>query len=184
MDGLVAGCDGCCWWCFQEDTCVTKNDGKNVSVNELSIGDKILSNNHNNEKFHDEVIEFDVLEGKFAALKFTMEGGNLITVTKSHAMMVLKDGKLLQTIAKDVCVTDRMKLESEEVKEVVQIQEIALDKVIHVSTKSGLMYANGILTTGTCEKIEESFIDSNVVLLCSSSRQYPLQFNKNLQTVY
>merc|ERR1719270_174119 len=98
--------------------------------------------------------------------------------------MVLKNGKLLPTLAKNVHVNDMMKLESEQMKEIVQTQDIVLDKVIHVSTKSGLMYANSILTTGICEKIEESFIDSNVVLLFSSSRQYPLQFNKNLQTVY
>jgi len=173
---------GSYYHCFQEDTNVTRNDGKNLSVNELSIGDKILSKNPNDEKFHDEVAKFNVLKGKFAALKFIMEDGNFLTVTTSHIMMILKDEKLLATIAKDVCVNDMMKMANGEMKEVVEIQEIVLDKVIQVMTKSGLMYANGILTTGTCEEVTESVLDSNIVQLFSSSRQYALQFKERISS--
>ena len=140
--------------CFEENTQVTKEDGSNISIVQIFEGDKIMSIT-NDFKFYDEVTSCTVLEGKFAAKKFVFSNGKFITVTSTHLMLILNGNHLELTPANDIKLHDVMCFE-DGFSKITNIFEITLDKKVHVNTKSGLLYANGLLTTGICENLPKN----------------------------
>ena len=145
-----------CVTCFDEDTQVIKNDGKSVAVKDLTEGDRILSikdasNPH--EKFYDEVTNATLVHGSFAAHKLVFSNGKSITVTSPHLMMILKDSIMQMVAAKDVQVHDIMCFENSEFSAVTETVETLLPRKMNIATKTGLFFANDLLTTGMCENI-------------------------------
>ena len=140
--------------CFEESTQVTKQDGKTTTVNQLSEGDMVLTIK-NGRKSYDEVTNCTKVDGKFPAFKFVFSNGNSITVTSTHLMLVLIGNSFEMIPAKDIQLHDIMCFENG-LSKICKIDEIILDKKVHVNTKSGLFYANGVLTTGICENLPKN----------------------------
>ena len=145
--------------CFDEDTQVIKDDGKSVAVKDITEGDRILatkdaSNPH--DKFYDEVINATLVHGSFVAHKLVFSNGKSITVTSPHLMMILKDGIMQMVAAKDVQVHDIMCFDSGLFSAVTETLETLLPRKMNIATKSGLFFANDLLTTGMCENIPET----------------------------
>ena len=144
--------------CFEENTQVTKENGEITTVNKISNGDMILTSD-NGKNSYDEVTNCTKIYGKFPAFKFEFSNGNFIIVTATHLMLVFT-GKSFEMIrAKDICLNDVMFFENG-LSKISKIDEIILEKKVHVSTKSGIFYANGLLTTGICENLPKSLPDS------------------------
>ena len=61
--------------------------------------------------------------------------------------------------AKDIRIEDVMCFENG-LSKISKIDEVILSKKVHVSTKSGIFYANGLLTTGICENLPKNLPDS------------------------
>ena len=141
--------------CFDEKTLVTKKGGETVCINELSEGDMILSQKDNNI-YHDVVTRCNTIEGKFPAQKFDFENGKTITVTSKHLMLVFNGDELEMTPAREIQENDVMYFE-DGFSKVIEISDLILDRKIQLNTKSGLFYANNLLTTGMCENIPETF---------------------------
>ena len=62
--------------CFDQKIQVKKENGRMVPLNELCVGDKILSIN-DERKFFDEVIKCSIIEGYFQAFEFAFQMANL-----------------------------------------------------------------------------------------------------------
>jgi len=144
--------------CFEENTKVTKENGEITKVKKLSEGDMILTS-ENGKTTYDEVTNSTKIYGKFPAFKFEFSNGNSIIVTSTHLMLVFI-GKTFQMIkAKDIKINDVMCFENG-LSKISKIDEVILSKKVHVSTKSGIFYANGLLTTGICENLPKNLPES------------------------
>ena len=62
--------------CFDQKIQVKKENGKTVPLNQLCVGDKILSTN-DERKFYNEVIKCSIIEGYFQAFEFAFQMANL-----------------------------------------------------------------------------------------------------------
>jgi hypothetical protein len=149
--------------CFDENTKVQITNGTTISANQLCKGDKILSK-ENDEKFYDDVVNCEILEGDFPAHKFKFSNGKSITVTSNHLMIIFTENHFEMVPAKEIQINDVMCFKYG-ISTILEITESTLDKKVHVNTKSGLFYANELLTTGLCENLPKNLPDSakNVV---------------------
>jgi len=138
--------------CYDEETEVEKEGGETVSVKDLLEGDKILSQ-RDGKKFYDKVTNVTTIEGKVTAHKLEFSNGKSITVTSPHLMMIWKENEMQSIAAMNVQVHDVMQMENGQYSKVTRITNTVLDRKVNVNTQEGLMYANGIFTTGMCENI-------------------------------
>jgi len=88
---------------------------------------------------------------QLAANTFT----NMIIFTENHFEMVS---------AKEIQINDVMCFKYG-ISTILEISDLILNKKVHVNTKSGLFYANELLTTGLCENLPKNLPDlaKNVV---------------------
>lgn len=153
-DVSISNCIKRALFCFDENTKVQITSGETIPVSQLSKGRKILSK-ENDEKFYDEVTDCTKVEGKFQAVKLIFSNGKSITVTSNHLMIVFNENELEMVPAKDVQLRDKMRFKYG-FSTVTTLSEVILDKKYHVNTKSGLFFANELLTTGLCENLPEN----------------------------
>ena len=166
---------------------MTCEDGTKIHVKDLKKGEMIQSIK-DGKKFYDKVIEVSIFEGKFQAHKFVFSNGKTITVTSPHLMMIWKGSEMVMTAARDVKMHDLMCFENDKFAKVTEILDITLDRKVNVNTLGGMMYANGVLTTGMCEKpamdlpapakdVLENYIKTHQVYACGVNN-YLLKINK------
>ena len=111
--------------CFEENTKVSRDDGKIIYVKDLKEGEMIQSIK-DGKKFYDKVIEVSIFEGKFQAHKFVFSNGKTITVTSPHLMMIWKGTEMVMTAARDVKMHDLMCFENNAFAKVTEILDIKL----------------------------------------------------------
>ena len=150
--------------CFDPKTKVMKHNGQYVLVEDLIVGDRImtLKKLENSTilslKAFTTVTTAEIIKGSFNAHKFIFENGKTITVTSSHLMIILKDGiinNLAQVMAMDARFNDVMLFEEGKISKVVKIEDVKLLNKVNIETDAGNLYANDIFVTSMCENLEE-----------------------------
>jgi len=149
-------------FCFDPSTSVELANGKMIAVEDLKLGDEIVScksaeigncGNH----YLDTVTDVTIIEkdGPFSAHTFVFENERQINVTSPHIMYTyeMKAGELIPvtTAAKDVRVNDVMMLQGGSFSRVTKVIDIQLNRKVSINTAGGSFFANGVLTTGMCE---------------------------------
>ena len=150
------------YMCFDPSTSVELANGKMIAVEDLQLGDEIVScrsaetgNCANN--YLDTVTDVTIIEkdGPFSAHTFVFENERQINVTSPHIMYTyeMKAGELIPvtTAAKDVRENDVMMLQGGSFSRVTKVIDIQLNRKVSVNTAGGSFFANGVLTTGMCE---------------------------------
>merc|ERR1711971_446562 len=153
----VAGPLGAFFFCFQEDVEVVKEDGTVVKVGELKVGDKILSKldlggQSTANTFAMVTNATKVVGGEFPAHKITFKNGKHITVTSPHLMITKSDKEMKMVAAKDLRLLDEMAFDDGSYSEIEKIEDVVLAVKVNIETSTGLLFANGLLTSGMCEK--------------------------------
>merc|ERR1711971_920105 len=160
----VAGPLGAFFFCFQEDVEVVKEDGTVVKVGELKVGDKILSKldlggQSTANTFAMVTNATKVVGGEFPAHKITFKNGKHITVTSPHLMITKADKEMKMVAAKDLKLLDEMAFDDGSNSEIEKIEDVVLPVKVNIETSTGLLFANGLLTSGMCEKTPD--LDNN-----------------------
>jgi len=152
----------CIIFCFDPSTSVELANGKMIAVEDLKLGDEIVScrseelgncANH----YLDTVTDVAIIEkhGPFPAHTFVFENGRQMNVTSPHIMYTyeMKAGELIPvtTAAKDVRENDVMMLQGGAFSRVTKVIDIQLNRKVSINTAGGSFFANGVLTTGMCE---------------------------------
>jgi len=161
------------WWCFDPLTNVELENGAKVAVEELRLGDKVLSCQSPDQgdcgsRYLDTVTDVMVIEkgGPFSARTFVLENNRQINVTTPHVMYTYQRiaGKMapVTTAAKDVKVNDLMMQQDGSLVKVTQVLDIELSRKVSVNTEGGSFFANGVLTTGMCEIQAENSLKTYV----------------------
>jgi len=157
--------------CFDPSTTVEMANGKNIAMEDLQVGDEIVScksvdNGNCGSHFVDYVTDVRIIEenGPFSAHTFVFENNKQINVTSPHIMYIYKEinGKMIPvtTAAKDVKVEDVMKFQDGSFYKIVQAIDINLAKKVSINTAGGSFFANEVLTTGMCESYQEEEINA------------------------
>ena len=154
------------FWCFDPSTSVELANGKMIAVEDLHLGDKIVSckspeggncGNH----YLDTVTDLRVIEkgGPFSAHTFVFDNNRQINVTSPHIMYTyqMKSDKLVPvaTAAKDVRENNVMMLQDGSFSRVTKVIDIQLNRKVSINTAGGSFFANGVLTTGMCENYNQ-----------------------------
>ena len=147
------------YMCFDPSTSVELANGKMIAVEDLQLGDEIVScrsaetgncANH----YLDTVTDVTIIEkdGPFSAHTFVFENERQINVTSPHIMYTyeMKAGELIPvtTAAKDVRENDVMMLQGGSFSRVTKVIDIQLNRKVSINTAGGSFFANGVLTTG------------------------------------
>jgi len=153
----VAGPWGAFFFCFQEDVEVVKEDGTAVKVGELKVGDKILSKldlgcQSTANTFALVTNATKVVGGEFPAHKITFNNGKHITITSPHLMITKSDKEMKMVAAKDLKLLDEMAFDDGSYSKIEKIEDVVLPVKVNIETSTGLLFANGLLTSGMCEK--------------------------------
>ena len=79
-------------------------------------------------------------------------------------MIIFTENHFEMVSAKEIQINDVMCFEYG-ISTILEISDLILNKKVHVNTKSGLFYANELLTTGLCENLPKNLPDlaKNVV---------------------
>ena len=152
--------------CFDPSTAVELANGKAIAVEDLRVGDEIVScksvaNGNCGDRYIDHVTDVTVVEegGPFPAHTFVFENQRQLNVTSPHIMYTYKEsnGKLtpVTNAAMNVKVGDVMKFQDNSYSKVAQAIDFKLAQKVSVNTVGGSFYANGVLTTGLCENYQE-----------------------------
>lgn len=152
--------------CFDPSTTVELANGKTIAVEDLHLGDEIVScrsPDGGNCGYHyvDTVTDVTVIEegGPFSAHTFVFENKRQINVTSPHLMYIyqMKAGKLVPvtTAAKDVRENNLMMLQDGSFSRVTKVIDIQLNRKVSINTAGGSLFANGVLTTGMCDNYNQ-----------------------------
>ena len=85
-------------------------------------------------------------------------------MTSSHLMVMFKAKGLQMMAAKDVRVHDVMGFEDFSLSKIVKIKDVTIPTKVNIATSNGILYANGILTSGLCENAESNRIYGHELL--------------------
>jgi len=158
-------------FCFDPSTTVEMANGKNIAVEDLKVGDEIVScksvdNGNCGSHYVDHVTDVRIIDenGPFSAHTFVFENNKQINVTSPHIMYIYKEinGKMtpVTTAAKDVKLQDIMKFQDGSLNKVVKAIDFNLAKKVSINTAGGSFFANEVLTTGLCENYQENEINA------------------------
>lgn len=146
-----------------------KKDGTNAKVVELSVGDEILSkaelDGHLSADTFATVTNATKIVGNFAAHKITFNNGNHITVTSPHLMIIKSDKESMKLVAaRDVKPLDEMAFNDRSYHQIEKTEDVVLPIKVNIETSTGLLFANGLLTSGMCENTPDLDMNAKDVL--------------------
>jgi len=164
LAGSALGPVGTLLFCFKEDTLVVKKDGTNAKVGDLGVGDEILSkaelDGHLSADTFATVTNATKIVGNFPAHKITFSNSNHITVTSPHLMIVKSDKESMKLVAaRDLKSFDEMAFNDGPYYQIEKIEDVVLPMKVNIETSTGLLFANGLLTSGMCENTPD--LDNN-----------------------
>lgn len=82
--------------CFIAGTKITMSDGTNKNIEDIVIGDKVISlNKENNEKYETIVTNLIIKSDTYNMAKVTLENGNSVTMNSYHPLLTVDGWKSL-----------------------------------------------------------------------------------------
>ena len=164
LAGSALGPLGTLFFCFEEDTLVIKRDGTNAKVGDLGVGDEILSKAELDGQFSADIFatvtNATKIAGSFPAHKIMFSNDNHITVTSPHLMIIKSDKESMKLVAaRDVKPLDEMVFSDGSFYQIEKIEDVVLPIKVNIETSTGLLFANGFLTSGMCENTPD--LDNN-----------------------
>jgi len=152
--GTALGPVGTLVFCFHPSTVVTTEKGSQAMVSEMAAGDKILAPS-SVETLDDhqliDVTNVTTLHGTFSGHEMIFENGQKIIVSSTHYMIVFRKNQSKIVSAESTEIGDYMYFKDGKKSRVVVKSDLVLSEKVNIETKSGLMFANDIFTTGICE---------------------------------
>jgi len=158
--GALGGPLGAILFCFSERMQVLLRDKSHserlVRVADLKVGDEVLSTPNLKKsvssRCYHKVTNATVIEGNFAAHEIKLANGKTLVATSPHYMIIFdKSGNSHVVTAADVKVGDTMQCADSKFTMVERVDNISLKKKVNIEVESGILFVNGVLTSGICE---------------------------------